>query len=145
MHDTVAHHVSAIAIRAQAGRVVGANDPAAALDALEVIEREASRTLAEMRGIVGTLRGGEDAEFAPQPGLADLERLASTDGAPRVEVNVARHVGDVGPTVGAALYRVAQEAITNARRHARGATDGDGVRSCRSGSGVARRRRRRSR
>ncbi|MGA9275334.1 histidine kinase [Ilumatobacter sp.] len=128
LHDTVAHHVSAIAIRAQAGRVVGANDPDAALDALVVIEEEASRTLAEMRGIVGTLRGDARAEFAPQPQLTDLHRLATgprepQDGdGPRVEVTVASDVGDVGPTVGGALYRMAQEAITNARRHARSAT-----------------------
>ena len=59
LHDMVADHVSAIAVRAQAGQVVGANDAAAALDALAVIEHEASRTLAEMRGIVGWLRGSE--------------------------------------------------------------------------------------
>lgn len=123
LHDTVAHHVSAIAVRAQAGRVVGAGDATAALDALEVIEQEASRTLAEMRGIVGTLRGGEDAELAPQPGLGDLSRLATSEDTPRIDVHVDDDVGDVGPTVGAALYRVAQEAVTNARRHALGASE----------------------
>ena len=119
LHDTVAHHVSAIAVRAQAGQVVGAHDAAAAIDALEVIEREASRTLAEMRGIVGTLRGAENPEFAPQPGLGDLRRLTIIDDRPRIDVYIDADVGDVGPTVGAALYRVAQEAVTNARRHAR--------------------------
>jgi len=122
LHDTVAHHVSAIAVRAQAGQVVGVTDAAAALDALAVIEQEASRTLAEMRGIVGTLRGSDDAALAPQPGLVDLHRLARDDGRPRIDVHVDDDVGDIGPTVGAALYRVAQEAITNARRHARDAT-----------------------
>lgn len=128
LHDTVAHHVSAIAIRAQAGRVVGADDPAGALDALVVIEREASRTLAEMRGIVGTLRGTERAELAPLPQLGDLHGLADAH-APQglgghlpVDVAIADDVGDVGPTVGGALYRLTQEAITNARRHARDAT-----------------------
>ncbi len=67
LHDTVAHHVSAIAIQAQAGRTVAGADPAAAVRALEVIEEEASRTLAEMRTMVGALREGEDAELAPQP------------------------------------------------------------------------------
>ena len=76
LHDTVAHHVSAIAIRAQAGRVVAASHPDAAVDALEVIEEEASRTLAEMRSMVGALREDEEPELAPQRGVADIERLA---------------------------------------------------------------------
>jgi signal transduction histidine kinase len=122
LHDTVAHHVSAIAVRAQAGQVVGATDAAAALDALAVIEHEASRTLAEMRGIVGSLRGWDDATLAPQPGLVDLGRLAHDGDLPHVEVHVDDDIDDVGPTVGAALYRVAQEAVTNARRHARHVT-----------------------
>ena len=59
LHDTVAHHVSAIAVRAQAGRVVAAADPEAALDSLRLIEAEASRALTEMRTMVGALRDGE--------------------------------------------------------------------------------------
>ena len=65
LHDTVAHHVSAIAIRAQAGRVVAAARPEAALDALGVIEEEASRTLAEMRAMVGVLRERREARAGP--------------------------------------------------------------------------------
>ena len=72
LHDTVAHHVSAIAIRAQAGRVVGAADPAAAMDALIVIEAEASRALTEMRMMVGTLREGDEPALAPQQGIQDI-------------------------------------------------------------------------
>jgi len=122
LHDTVAHHVSAIAIRAQAGRVVGATDPAGALDALAVIEHEASRTLAEMRGIVGALRGDESAEYRPQSGMADIVRFATVDGRPRVAVTLGPGLDDIGTAVGAALYRITQEAITNSRRHAEGAT-----------------------
>src|SRR5699024_6698717 len=55
LHDTVAHHVSAIAIQAQAGRALAATDPAASGGVLEVIEQEASRTLAEMRAMVRVL------------------------------------------------------------------------------------------
>lgn len=140
LHDTVAHHVSAIAVQAQAGRVVGVEDPHAALDALEIIEAEASRTLAEMRSIVGTLRAtsahAPDVELAPQAGVADIELLADARvaaGGPRVDVDI-RGVDGVGPIIGAALYRIAQEAITNARRHAVDATQVnvtvDGDRKC---------------
>ena len=76
LHDTVAHHVSAIAIRAQAGRVVGASDPSAAIDALAVIEGEATRALSEMRLMVRTLREGDEVDLAPQRGVDDIERLA---------------------------------------------------------------------
>jgi signal transduction histidine kinase len=123
LHDTVAHHVSAIAIRAQAGRVVGATDPAAALDALVVIEQEASRTLAEMRAMVGALRQGEEADLAPQRGVADIARLSERAGErPHVEVDLSGNLDGLRPSVDAALYRLAQESITNAVRHARHAT-----------------------
>jgi len=136
LHDTVAHHVSAMVIRAQAGRVVSAADPQAAMDALAVIEAEGTRTLAEMRTMVGVLRDDRTAALVPQPGVADLERLARSVGdRPRVEVKMSGDVEDLGPAVGAAIYRIAQESITNAVRHARNATridvgvtlDGDAV------------------
>ena len=75
LHDTVAHHVSAIAIQAQAGRALAATSPGSSLEALEVIEVEASRTLAEMRAMVRVLRSGTPADYAPQPGAADVGRL----------------------------------------------------------------------
>ena len=66
LHDTVAHHVSAMVVRAQAGRVVATSDPGAAVDALRVIEDEGSRTLAEMRTMVGVLRDRDDADLTPR-------------------------------------------------------------------------------
>lgn len=123
LHDTVAHHVSAIVIRAQAGRAVAATRPEAAVDALVIIEAEGTRTLAEMRAMVGVLRDDGTASLVPQPGVADLERLARSVGdRPRVEVEVSGDLDDLGPAVGAAIYRIAQESITNAVRHARQAT-----------------------
>ena len=123
LHDTVAHHVSAIAIRAQAGRVVATSDPTAALDALVVIEEQASRTLAEMRAMVGALRHGEQADLAPQRGVADIERLTTGNGdRPCVEVELSGDLHGLRPSVDATLYRLAQESITNAVRHARHAT-----------------------
>jgi signal transduction histidine kinase len=123
LHDTVAHHVSAMVIRAQAGRVVAPSDPAAALDALQLIEDEGSRTLAEMRTMVGALRDRGDADLAPQNGVADIERLASSlDDEPRVQVRLTGNLDALSPAVGAATYRIAQESVTNALRHARNAT-----------------------
>jgi signal transduction histidine kinase len=115
LHDTVAHHVSGIAIQAQAGRAVAASHPERAVEALAVIEDAATRTLTELRAIVGVLRASQDTEFAPQPGVAEVEQLA-TDGRTRpcVEVTLSGEFDDLSPAVGAAIYRLAQESITNA-------------------------------
>src|SRR6478735_4410313 len=123
LHDTVAHHVSGIAIQAQAGRAIAASHPERAIETLAVIEDAATRTLTELRAIVGVLRASQDTEFAPQPGVAEVEQLA-TDGQTRpcVEVTLVGEFDDLSPAVGAAIYRLAQESITNARRHARHAT-----------------------
>jgi signal transduction histidine kinase len=122
LHDTVAHHVSAMVVRAQAGRVVAQTRPAAAVEALEIIEAEGSRTLAEMRAVVGTLRDGDDAELDPFGGITDLQRLArSADDQPGIRVDLSV-TDEVSPAVGAALYRIAQESVTNAMRHARHAS-----------------------
>src|SRR2546430_11115667 len=81
LHDTVAHHVSAMVIRAQAGRVVAGGDPAPAVEALEGVEEEGARTLEEMRSIVAALRnGGAGAELTPPAGVADPERLVRAPG-----------------------------------------------------------------
>lgn len=122
LHDTVAHHVSAMVVRAQAGRVVGAGDPAAALDALSVIEAEGARTLAEMRVLVGALRDSDDPALLAPRTAADIASLARTTGHPAVQVVLAGDVDGLHPSVGAALYRIAQESVTNATRHAVGAS-----------------------
>ncbi|MEX0658844.1 MAG: histidine kinase [Egibacteraceae bacterium] len=123
LHDSVAHHVSAIAIQAQAGRAVAATSPDRAVEALRVIEEAASRTLAEMRAMVGVLREGDTAAFAPQPGVTDIPALANGGGDwPRIEVVLTGDLAGLRPTVDAAVYRLAQESVTNAVRHARHAT-----------------------
>ncbi len=123
LHDTVAHHVSAIAIQAQAGRAVAASRPGAAVDVLGTIEEEASRTLAEMRSMVTALRNDDDPELAPQLGVDAIERLArSTTARPDVTVELAGDLDELRPSLDAGLYRLAQESITNAIRHARNAS-----------------------
>jgi signal transduction histidine kinase len=123
LHDTVAHHVSAIAVRAQAGLATSVARPGSAEDALRLIEAEASSTLAEMRSMVRVLRRDGPAELAPAARIADLRGLAQRDdGGPDVDVRIDGDVDAVPPAVAAAVYRIAQEAVTNARRHARRAT-----------------------
>jgi signal transduction histidine kinase len=125
LHDTVAHHVSAMVIRAQAGRVVAGSDPAAAVRALEGIEEDGARTLEDMRAMVAALRdGGSDADLVPQAGVADLERLVrAPDGRPRVDLRVDGELESLPPAVDAAVYRIVQESVTNALRHAVDATE----------------------
>ena len=136
LHDTVAHHVSAIAVQAQAGGVVASIEPERAAEVLAAIESEASRTLAEMRSMVRVLREEEAVAYSPQPGVADLPDLARADATPTVDVSLDGSLTRLPRTVDAALYRLAQESLTNAVRHARSATrvgidvrrEGDAVR-----------------
>src|SRR5699024_3717163 len=88
---------------------------------LAAIESEASRTLAEMRSMVRLLRVDEPADYAPQRGVADIPALARPDATPVLEVSIAGSLTLLAPAVEAALYRLAQESLTNSVRHARGA------------------------
>ena len=122
LHDTVAHHVSAIAIQAQAGQVLAkAGDAAGAGQSLSLIEKQATLSLTEMRSVVAALRrAGEASETSVARGIADIQDLATPEGAPgpRVQVEMSGELDDLRPGVQAALFRVAQEAVTNVNLHA---------------------------
>ena len=119
LHDTVAHHVSAIAIRAQAGKALAAQNPDAPLDALEVIESAASHTLTEMRRIVRALRSEGDAVSEGLGSIADIQRLAE-QGTPSldIEVQLTGELSQLDAALENTLYRITQESITNTVRHA---------------------------
>ncbi|MFD7021475.1 histidine kinase [Promicromonospora sukumoe] len=139
LHDVVAHHVSVIGIQAAAARRVLDRDPGLAAEALATIERESREGVAQMRNLVGTLRSVPDgaaatgtdggASRAPEPGLADLPALtaADHDGLDTTYRQVEEPPGaarDVPAPMGLSLYRTAQEAMANVRKHstARSAT-----------------------
>ncbi|WP_309112790.1 histidine kinase [Saccharothrix sp.] len=120
MHDVVSHQVSLIAVRAAALQVA-TKDPDAE-DAARTIRSLSVTTLDELRTMVTLLRasGGRDTELSPQPTLADLRGLVASSGTH------AELTGELPPTVGTpaqrAVYRTVQEALTNVRKHAPGAT-----------------------
>ncbi len=110
LHDTVAHHVSAIAIQAQAGLVLARSSSLdGAVESLEIIDREAARTLAEMRTMVGALRDRQrQPTVAPPRGLADIEHLAASgNGSVPIDVELGGELVNLPPALEAALYRVA--------------------------------------
>ncbi|MFK8082499.1 MAG: sensor histidine kinase [Granulosicoccus sp.] len=119
LYDTVAHHVSAIAIQAQAGRALADTQPNAPLETLAVIEESASRTLTEMRQIVSMLRDDSDAIRAPIETLNDIKQLAQDNAYPlHVTINFEGELNSLSSTLQSTLYRLTQEALTNAVRHA---------------------------
>lgn len=117
LHDTVAHHVSAIVIRAQVADA-DPHDTAQVAESLRVIETEAQAVLADMRSLVRTLRA--PADYAPTAGLDELARLADP-GPPKVTVRIDAP-GNLPSIVATTLFRIAQEGVTNARRHSRDAS-----------------------
>jgi len=123
LHDVVAHHVSGIGVQAAgAGRILDAR-PDDAREALGVIEASSRQAVQQMHQLVGLLRAGDERDDrGPQPGISELHTLAATDDRPVVTFRQVGEAFEVPPTVGLSLYRVAQEAVANVRRHAQAAS-----------------------
>ncbi len=120
LHDTVAHHVTAIAVQAQAGQYVVDSNPGAAADVLKSIEAIANDSIDEMRRMVGILR--RDDESARLVVADSIDVLAVPEGRPIVQVSGDAQLDYLPTAIGGALFRIAQESITNARRHSRDVT-----------------------
>nr|WP_255567761.1 histidine kinase [Corynebacterium sp. TAE3-ERU16] len=127
LHDTTAHHLSAIAVQATAARAVIDTDPVAAAAILRRISSSASAALDDVRETVGHLRanaGGRDGADDLPGGTGDLTATALIDAGRKSGMNItATLVSDELLPSGAArraIHRVLQEALTNSRRHAPG-------------------------
>ena len=127
LHDVVAHHMSVIALQAEAAPYKIAGLPSAALDTFSVIRGAAREALAETRRVVGLLRAdSETAERVPQPGLERLDELFAW--AERAGLTVKPTILGMPRPLSAGVdlsaYRIVQEALSNAARYAPG-TDMD--------------------
>ena len=126
MHDIVAHAVSLMTIQAAGGERVAERDPARAREVFGVIREAGSEALGELRRMLGVLRGeGADGGVTdPQPSLADLDALVERARAAGLDARLTcsgERLSEVAPGHALAVYRVVQEALTNAAKHADGA------------------------
>ncbi|WP_425300714.1 sensor histidine kinase [Nocardia wallacei] len=123
LHDVVAHHMSMVVVQAQTAPYRVADVSPAAQAEFASIGASAREALNEIRSMLGVLRSdGQLPEHAPQPAAADV--LAVLDGARRAGVSIEwaidGELATIPDTTGLALYRIVQESLSNASRHASG-------------------------
>jgi signal transduction histidine kinase len=120
LHDLVGHGLTGIAVQSSTARLaVEDGDLDQARAALQAVERSARDALAEVRQLLGVLRSEQGP--APAQGLADLPALVAEAQGRGADVRLDLRAGPVPAAVGLTAYRVVQEALTNAARHAPGA------------------------
>jgi len=123
LHDVIAHHVSMIVLQAGAERRVLDGTNASTREVLETVEQTGRSALTEMRRLLGMLRGTAGESLTPQPGLDDVPTLVTQlreAGLP-VELHIAGEPRDLPMGIELSAYRIIQEALTNALKHARDA------------------------
>ena len=123
LHDVVAHGLSVIAIQSDAAEAALDKDPALARAPLHAIRASAGEALGDMRRLLGVLREDQDGnELTPQPGLAQLGALIERARGAGVKVEVEEgEPRELPASLDLSAYRILQEALTNVRKHARGA------------------------
>jgi signal transduction histidine kinase len=120
LHDVVAHAVSVVVVQAQAGQQLVGRDDTRARASLEAIEDAARTALVEMRRLLGMLREAEGAPLAPQPGLDRIDELILQvrDAGLPVSLEISGERVPLAPGLDLSAYRVVQEGLTNALKHA---------------------------
>lgn len=122
LHDAVAHHVSLMGVQAAAARTLVSDDGSPASEALERVEESARQAITELHGLLGTLREADDTSAEPvgSLGLERLPELVADHQRAGLDVRyqVFGETVTVRPLASLNLYRIAQEALTNVRKHA---------------------------
>ncbi|MEJ2860859.1 sensor histidine kinase [Actinomycetospora flava] len=120
LHDIAAHHLAAMVVQASMAERLVDRDPEAARRTIAEVRSQGRATLHDLRSVVGALRERDAVsdDGAPVPGLAMLDRLVAGAGA---ELRVVGEPRELAPVADVSVYRVAQEALSNARDHAPGA------------------------
>jgi signal transduction histidine kinase len=121
LHDVVGHSVSVMTVQASAVRRLLRDDQIKEREALTVVEETGRQALAEMRRLVGVLRRPEEAPaLAPQPSLEHLDKLVAQvrDAGLPVELRIEGKPAQLSPGVDLTAYRLVQEGLTNALKHA---------------------------
>ena len=121
LHDVVAHSVSVMTVQAAAVRRLLKPEQEREREALTVVEVTGRQALTEMRRLIGIMRtAGESAALAPQPGMKTLDRLVEQmrEAGMPVELTVQGEPFDLPPGIDLSAYRIVQEALTNALKHA---------------------------
>ncbi len=123
LHDVVSHAISVTVLQARGGRAMIGRDEEAVRDALDAIEQTNTAALSDMRRLLAVLRDTDsdagDGRAAPQPSLANLERLVEQvrrAGLPIV-LSITGEPGPVPPGVDLSAYRIVQESLTNVMKH----------------------------
>jgi signal transduction histidine kinase len=127
LHDSAGHAINVILVHAGLGRLRVEDDPAAAKQAFETIEAVARETVSDIDQLVGVLRDGPAGDVEPPTGLAAFDGLVERHRAAGLDVETKIH-GDraaLPAAVDQGVYRILQEALTNAARHGGGRADVD--------------------
>jgi signal transduction histidine kinase len=120
VHDSVGHGLAALMLQVTSARHVLRRDPAAAEEALRSAEEVGRRSMQELRRTVALLRRDDESGVPPPPPSAsDIATLVdqARAGGLDVELQTRGDLGGLAPSIGVALYRIAQEAVGNAARH----------------------------
>jgi signal transduction histidine kinase len=123
MHDVLAHRISLVAMHAGALAYRTDLPPEQVRETAELIQAKAHEAMTDLRQVLGMLRGADGTPHRPQPTLADLDQLMEEARTSGMVVQYAAQLPDQpqpADAVGRTVYRIVQEALTNARKHAAG-------------------------